>query len=223
MTTSSVTRIDHDLQTAVEEELDWAPEVDAASIGVAVNSGAVILTGEVRDHSECVAAQQAALRVRGVSAVVDDLKVHPHVSWPASEIEIATAVANALRWASNVPETVQAEIKDHKVTLVGTVHWDFERLAARDAVHYLRGVYAVDNQITLSARPSAIDTGARIKDAIRRNAQLDANHISVDVDGNTVTLSGQVRSWSEKEQAAAASWASPHVTDVKNDLEVRAL
>lgn len=221
MTTSSETRSDHDLQTAVEEELEWAPEVDAASIGVAVNSGAVILTGEVRDHSEGVAAQQAALRIRGVSAVVDDLNVRPHVSWPASEIEIATAVANALRWASNVPETVQAEIKDHKVTLIGTVRWDFERLAARDAVHYLRGVYAVDNQIALSARPSAIDTGVRIRDAILRNAQLDANHISVDVDGNTVTLSGHVRSWSEKHQAAAASWASPHVTDVKNDLEVR--
>lgn len=220
MTTNSLTRSDHDLQTAVLKELEWAPEMDATGIGVSVNSGAVILTGEVHDHAESVAAQQAALRVRGVSAVVDDLKVRPHVSWPASEIEIATAVANALRWASNVPDTVQAEIKDHKVTLIGSVRWDFERIAARDAVHYLRGVYAVDNQITLSARPSAPDTGARIRDAILRNAQLDANHISVDVDGNTVTLSGKVRSWSEKQQAAAASWASPHVTDVKNNLEV---
>jgi osmotically-inducible protein OsmY len=35
-----------------------------------------------------------------------------------------------------------------------------------------------------------------------------------------VTLSGEVQSWSEKQQAGRAAWASPTVTDVGNLLYV---
>lgn len=41
MSTATVTRSDHDIQTAVQDELVWTPDVDAARIGVAVEDGAV--------------------------------------------------------------------------------------------------------------------------------------------------------------------------------------
>ena len=38
---------DKQLQEAVQRELNWDPQVDAAHIGVAARSGAVTLTGHV--------------------------------------------------------------------------------------------------------------------------------------------------------------------------------
>lgn len=222
MSTATATRTDHDIQASVQDELEWTPDVDAAGIGVAVEDGAVTLSGEVDDYAEKLAAERAALRVRGVSAVVNDLTVHPKGATTVTETDIAKEVERALKWATNVPDTVKAEITGHNVTLTGQVQWDFQRQAAKRAVRYLRGVYTVNNMITLTARPSATDAKERITNALVRNAQLDANHITVTVVGNKATLTGHVRSWAEKEQAGFAAWASPHVTDVANDLVVRA-
>lgn len=108
------------------------------------------------------------------------------------------------------------------MTLIGSVNWDSQRQAAKRAVQDLRGVESVDNQVTLTARPSAADAVQRITRALTRNAQLDAQTINAAVSGNKVTLTGTVRSWAEKQQAGLAAWASPHVTDVDNRVVVRA-
>ena len=221
MSIATPVRSDPEIQAAVQDELDWTPDVDSAGIGVAVEAGTVSLSGEVDNHAEQLAATRAALRVRGVTAVVDNLEVHPKTEWVVTETDIAKEVQRALKWASNVPDTVKAEIKEHTVTLTGQVSWDFQRQAAKRAVQYLRGVYSVNNMITLTARPSAADTEERIKNALVRNAQLDAKTIDATVSGNTVTLTGTVRSWAEKKQAGNAAWASPHVTDVDNRIVVR--
>lgn len=221
MSIAAPLRSDQEIQTAVQEELEWTPDVDAAGIGVAVEAGTVSLSGEVDSHAELVAAKRAALRVGGVNTVVNDLIVHPKSSWSVTETDIAKEVERALTWSSNVPDTVKAEIKDHAVTLTGEVTWDFQRQAAKRAVQYLRGVYTVESRITLAARPSSADAEERIKNALTRNAQLDANTIDAKVSGNKVTLTGTVRSWAEKQQAGQAAWASPHVTEVENHIIVR--
>lgn len=212
---------DQKTQAAVQAELQWSPDFDASGIGVAVKDGAVILSGEVKNLSEQHAATRAALRVDGVSTVVDDLTVHPEATWAVTELDIAKEVEHALTWAANVPETVQAKVEGHKVTLTGEVTWDFQRQAARRAILYLRGVHMVDNHISLSARPSVAGTEDNIRKALVRNAQIDAGNIDVLVHGTRVTLSGDVRSWSEKQQAGRAAWASPDVTDVDNRLYVQ--
>lgn len=214
---------DHDLdtQTAVRDELEWTPEVDAAGIGVAVDNGTVTLSGQIDSYAERVAAKKAALRVRGVRALVDDLVVRTEgVTWPVSESEIAQEVEEALKRASNVPDTVQAEVQQHTVTLIGEVDWDFQRQAAQRAVQCLRGVHSISNMIRMRPRPSASDTQQRIIDALTRNAQLDAKGVHVSVVGNRVSLTGTVRSWAERRQAANAAWSSPHVTDVDNEITV---
>lgn len=64
------------------------------------------------------------------------------------------------------------------------------------------------------------DISKRIKDALARNAALDARGITVRSSGGVVTLTGTVRSWAELTQVRAA-WNSPHVTDVINRLAVK--
>lgn len=222
MSTTIQVHRDADVQRMVHEELEWTPEVDAAGIGVAVEGGAVTLSGEVATLAERVAATRATLRVRGVAAVVDNLVVHPRSGWPVSEADIAKEVVRALHAAANVPDTVKAEIDGHTVILDGTATWDFQRQAAVRAVQYLRGVGSVVSRIALIARPPALDTEDRIRKALVRNAQVDAERIEVSATGGTVTLTGTVRSWAERRQAEVAAWASPHVAHVENRIVVSA-
>ena len=212
---------DLDIQSLVYDELEWTPDVDAAGIGVAVEDGAVTLSGEVDSLAERLAANRAALRVKGVRAVVDHLSVHPSGRWPVTETDVAKSVEHALESASNVPETVQAHVDGHDVTLSGVVEWDYQRRAAQRAVQYLTGVNSVRNNLTLTARISAADTAERISRALVRNAQVDARNVQVAVAGNKVTLTGTVRSAAERTQAARAAWASPHVNEVENRIVVR--
>jgi osmotically-inducible protein OsmY len=219
---SVTARTDRQIQAAVEAELEWTPDVDAAGIGVAVDDSVVSLSGEVDDYAARSAAKRAALRLHDVTAVVNDLDIHPKTVLSVSNVDIGKEVTHALKSATNVPDTVKAEIDAHSVTLTGQVDWDFERRAAKRALRYLRGVHSVENRITLTPRASAVDTGEGIRRAILRNAQLDAKAIKVSAAGDIVTLSGTVRSWAERRQAELAAWSSPHVSEVYNHIIVKA-
>lgn len=214
--------IDNVLHTAVTDELDWAPAVDAANIGVAVLDGAVTLSGEVHTYPEKQAALRAALRVRGVTAVADELVV-THAWGAVSDSHIAVAASDALRNAVSVPSAVQATVHDHVITLSGEVSWDFQRAAARRAVDVLPGVTGVWSTLTITHRslPSPAVAERAITAALMRNAALDAAGIRVSVTGNEVTLNGSVSSASERSQAEYAAWSCPGATTVANLLTIQ--
>jgi osmotically-inducible protein OsmY len=60
----------------------------------------------------------------------------------------------------------------------------------------------------------------RIEKALVRNAQTDAQHITVEVQGSEVILRGTVRSYAEKQAAEDTVWAAPGVTEVENRIVV---
>ncbi len=86
---------DSELQSAVMQELEFDPQVDAAHIGVSAKDGAVTLTGHVSSYSEKVAAVRAAERVYGVRAVADEIKVKLPGSDVRDDTEIAAEIARA--------------------------------------------------------------------------------------------------------------------------------
>ena len=220
--TQTQRKTDHELKMALEAELDWAPNVQADRIGVSVHDSAVTLSGQVETYPEKEAAVRAALRVRGVTAVADEIVVE-HTWGPRDDADIAREASTALERSVVVPQnSVKATVHDHVITLTGTVPWQYQREAARRAVSGLPGVTGVFNHVTVKppVTISASQAKAKITSALVRNAQLDANRITVNVEGSEVTLTGAVSSWAERRQAEHAAWAAPGVTGVQNRITV---
>ncbi|MEO6604385.1 MAG: BON domain-containing protein [Aeromicrobium sp.] len=214
---------DHLLREDVVEELGWSPDVNDTQVGVSVLNGAVSLSGQVASQAERKAAVRTAMRVAGVRVVADELEVRDDSPHRHTDADIAAAINNILKWTSKNPESsVQVEVRDHVAILTGTVNHQFQRRDLAKLVRDVIGVQEVQNSIDLSARASAEDTQNDIKRALIRNATTDAAAIHVTAVGTEVTLTGSVRTWLERSEAARAAWASPHVTDIHNKIQVRA-
>ena len=101
---------------------------------------------------------------------------------------------------------------------------DFHRLekrkSAEDAVRSLSGVISLNNQITISIRVTPQLVKEKIIKEFERNAAIDAKRIKVKCLGNKVILTGSVRSWDEKQEAAQACWAIPGIIKVDNHLVI---
>jgi osmotically-inducible protein OsmY len=213
---------DRQIQKDVEDELAWEPSIDEAGIGVAVANCIVTLYGKVHTHGEKSRAEKAALGVRSVLAVADDLEVEVGPKLRRTDAEIAQSAVTAIGLMVSVPkDKIKVVVRDGEVTLEGEVEWDYHRKAAASAVQDLAGVKKVMNLIVLKPTIAARELRRKISQAFHRSAQLDAEHVQVEVDGSRVTLLGTVSSWEEKAAAERTAWAAPGVTDVRNIIAIQ--
>ena len=214
-------KADSDIKRDVETELRWSPDIDETDVAVKVNGGVVTLTGFVRSFMEKYQAENVTKRVAGVAGVANDIDVRLPAADGLEDPEIARAAVAAIR--SGVPlsaDSVKVLVHNGHVKLEGSLEWNYQRERIEDAVRRLRGVMAVNNQIKIKPRVKPIEVKHMIEDAFRRSAEVDANSISVKAEGGEVTLSGKVRSWSERNQAQQTAWSAPGVTNVKNEISV---
>ena len=219
--TTYLNRTDEQLKSAIDDELGWTPNVTATHVGVGVNHGAVTLSGEVASYPERHLAVKAAQRVRGVTAVADEMTVQ--TVWAnTNDTDVAREAGEALDRAVDVPDaSITAEVTDHVVTLRGQVAWQYQREAAHRAVRYLRGVTNVHNLVSVKPLVSAVGVKSSIDAALLRNALLETKSMKVTADGaGEVTLEGHVHSWTESTQAEQLAWSAPGVTGVVNHLHI---
>jgi osmotically-inducible protein OsmY len=221
MTIATANRTDAEIQADVLSELKWEPRVQAPEIGVSVKDGVVTLTGWVDSYTKRWAAEEAAHRVRAVKAVANDIEVRLGVGDERTDSEIAAAAVRALQWdALLVPEQIDVTVSKGWITLKGTVDWQYKRQEAERVVRHLAGVKGVSNLIEVKPKLLPAEIKKQVEDALVRSAHTDAARISVEVDGNKVTLKGTVRSWAERQEAERVAWKAPGVTAVDNRITI---
>ena len=210
---------DLSLRKAILEELEFQPQIDAATIGVAVENGVVTLTGHVSSYVQKISAERAVKGVKGVRAVAEEIQVRLHKGAGTADDTIAARALNIIDWSADVPaNAVEVIVQNGWITLEGEVDWQYQKEAVEKAVRKLSGVLGVDNRLTLSPRVDIVDIRKHIEDALKRNAEVDAKDIHVSVNGDVVRLDGKVHLWSERKIVERAAWSVPGVMRVEDHL-----
>ena len=214
-------KTDAEIKEDVTRELRWDLQIsDPEAIGVAVKDGAVALTGHTPTYAEKLAAARAAERVYGVKAVANDISVEL-AGTPRDDAEIATAIAHVLD--NNVqipPNQVRARVQNGWVTLEGNVRYDFQRREVARMVRNVRGVVGVTDLITVTSSASPERLREAIEDTFRREAEVDARHISIEVSDHTARLYGHMHSLKGASAAREAVAAAPGIATVESHLLV---
>ena len=222
MRTNAVLMSDAEIREEVLRELRGDSRLKGVEIGVTVTQGTARLAGTVADASELIAAIESAARAEGVLEVVNDLRVDPYAGKPRTDANIAAAVRQALEWDALIPHThIQVAASNGWVALHGSVERardrdNAERLARRH--EGVRGVYNLTELDAPTAR--AEDVRDHIEEALRRNARREAEGIQVSVSGATVSLSGRVHTWAQKQAVLGALNRTPGVERVNDELNI---
>ncbi len=215
-------KTDRELQHDVLAELEWEPSLDASKIGVTADHGVITLSGTVRTYSERWRAETVSKRVFGVEAVANEIDVKLPDRITPDDANIAQRALSALDWNVAVPKgRVKVTVAQGWITLEGEVEWYYQKNAAEDAVRNLMGVRGITNALLLRPRLHAGEVKEKIEAALRRNAEIDAKHISVEAREGTIVLRGDVRSWAEHEDAIHAAWSAPGVVNVEDHIAIR--
>ncbi len=213
-------KTDSQIQQDVINEIQWDPSVTSAQISVTANDGIVTLRGSVPHYAEKSLAEDAAQRVGGVRAVADEISVNLMGSYNRSDEQIAESALNALTWGYSMPKDIKVTVEKGWITLKGEAEWDYQRTAAQTAIRQLMGVRGVTNSIAIKSKVLPADIKTRIEEALKRSAVAEGRKISVSVEDGRATLSGNVHSFAELEDARHAAWMAPGILSVENNLKI---
>jgi osmotically-inducible protein OsmY len=216
-----MTRTDNDIQKDISSEFQWDPSLEDDDVAVAVRDGVVTLAGYTKSYADKWHAERVASGVKGVKAIANTIEVRLPSSSNRTDPDVARVALDALKWNILVPhDRIKVKVDKGWVTLEGDVDWFFERDAAEKTVRTITGVKGVTNLVTVKVRPAASDVKRKIKDALERGAQFDADRITIDVEGSKAILRGTVRSYAEWRDAARAAKNAPGISEVENKLVV---
>jgi osmotically-inducible protein OsmY len=212
---------DNEIERDVREELKWDPDLDAEDIAVSVKNGVVTLAGFTHSYTDRLGAEAAAKRVAGVLAVANDIEVRLPAIDQRPDPDIARDAVASLK--SELPishDKIKVIVKDGWITLEGAVEWQYQKSTAENAVRKVKGIKGVTNVIMVKPKVEPSDLKRKIQEAFKRNAEVDANRITVETTGSEVVLKGTVRSWIEREEAERVAWSAPGITKVDDRIVV---
>jgi osmotically-inducible protein OsmY len=210
-----------DIRDAVESELIFDPLVDETNITVKNMNGEVALNGTVLSYPQYLEAAAAARRVVGVKNVHNHLEVVLPPGDNRDDATLTTMANNALALNITVPDGVEATARNGNIKLTGTVSHGLtarpgrtgRRQADRCPQHQGR------HRDRLGRDPVGVTLAVR--DALARYALIpDDSDVVVETSANTVTLSGHVRTWAERDTVVSAAWMANGVVEVDDNLYI---
>jgi osmotically-inducible protein OsmY len=214
-------KTNEELQKDVQNAIKWEPLLHAAEVGVTVKDGVVSLTGTVDGYFKKTQAEEAAKNVAGVKAIVEKIEVRYSNGFTKSDGEIAAEVLKGLHDNWSVPnDKVKVKVENGWVTLEGQLAWNYQKDAAKNAIIYLAGVKGVTNNIKIKSDVHNAIEKKDVEKALARSWAFNAKDISVKVNGTSVTLTGEVSSIYQKEEAGRVAWKTPGIWSVENNLVV---
>jgi osmotically-inducible protein OsmY len=142
---------DNDIRAAVEDQLTFDPDVDAAQSDITVKTvnGEVTLGGTVPSYPQYLAAGAAARRVAGVRSLHNQLEVVLPSGDYRDDRTLTTTANDALTLNHTVRVGVEAAAANGYIILTGNVRDRSERTAAELLVAGLTGVRSVRNNIQI--------------------------------------------------------------------------
>ena len=210
-----------DIREAVEAELRFDPLVDSSDIAVKNLGEDVALDGTVPSYPQYLQAGTATRRVAGVTSVHNHLEV---VLPPGDERDdplLTTTANDTLTQNVTVPAGVEAMAAHGNLTLTGTVSYGSQRAAAETAVTVLTGVRGIKNKIEIEYDTEPADVTLLVQSALARSALIpDDSDVKAALAGNTVTLTGHVRTAAEHDAVVGATWMANGVYAVIDELHV---
>ncbi len=214
-------KTNEELQKDVQESIQWEPLLHAAEIGVTASSGVITLTGTVDSYGKKMQAEEAAKKVLGVKAVVENIDIFFGSMYSKQDSEIVGNILTVYQHDWKIPEDkVKIKVEKGWVTLEGEFNWYYQKEAAAESIRNLPGVKGITNDITIKAAIKDEIEKEDIESALHRNPAFHNQNIKIDVSGTKVTLSGKVDSWYQKEEAARVAWKTPGIDLVNNKIEV---
>jgi osmotically-inducible protein OsmY len=201
-------RTDRQIANAIDDTFVTDVALHNKQIDVAVNLGIATLTGRVDNLMAKERAAKLAQTIRGVRAVVNSLELKTS---SRSGNDIRKDVTSALLYdAATDSYQIKPEVKDGVVTLSGTLPSYRVRELAVAVAKGVKGVKAVNDNITLNGASKRSDTeiAAEVRRAINIDVWLHSSYVSTDVKDGVVTLTGMVGSPSQYDRANLLAWTA---------------
>jgi hyperosmotically inducible protein len=198
------------------------------NIKVSVKDGEATMTGTVDLYEYKVDADKRIHKVKGVSAVRNDIEVAgPNVSDGELKAKLSEKLTYDRVGYGNVFDAISLNVQNGVVTLAGHARTDVDKDSALALVSTYPGVKEVVNEIEVDP-VSILDDQTRIAVAravynypsLQRYAVDPAKTIRISVQNGHVELYGVVDSQADKEAAFIRANSVPGVFSVKNYLQV---
>lgn len=143
-----------------------------------------------------------------------------------SDRDLKQRILRELKWDSRVSwASINVEVADGIVTLVGIVPSYVQKIAAQEAAHRVAGVLDVANDIEVRPIDQFVRTDSEIAGAVRNALEWDAlvpnELIQSTVSDGWVTLEGQVDYGRERTDAERAIRRLAGVVGVTNRITIR--
>lgn len=192
-----VTLLDKEIKKAVQDAFYNDPRIYDNKIILSVINGSVTLRGSVPTLIAKRAAEADTRNTKGVNSVVNRIKVRPGELPDDSTIN--KYIQSRMKKNPIIERyEVRTVVRNGKVYLYGFIDSYYEKQYIEDVISQVYGVIDVKNSLTVNAS-WAWKGDKKIKVDIEKEIALcsclEGNAISVQVQGATAILTGNVQSW----------------------------